>query len=347
MNIKEKLINLSNASGVSGYEDLEISEIVKKYFSEFSEDIIQDTMGNIISIKKGSGSGKKILLMAHMDEIGLIVSKIDDDGRLRFSTLGGFDPRTLMYQDVKIHSQNGKVDGIIVPNKYSDNDGKAILIPDLRIDTGIKYDELKCLVEIGDPITIDRKVVELKNGFLAGKTFDDRACIGSLLVVGEELKKYKHDLDVVFVASVEEEVGTRGAATGAYGVNPDLAIAIDVTFGRTQELSEEDSVEMNKGAGFTLGGNIHHGMRKALMEIADEYNLPYQIEITPGPTGTDARSIQITRQGIPTILLSVPLRYMHTSTEIISEKDVISTGKLIARFISELTDDRLEEILCY
>ncbi len=347
MELKEKLKALSNASGVSGYEDLEVSELVKEFFSEFAEDITQDTMGNVIAVKKGNGSGKKIMLMAHMDEIGLMASNIDKDGRLRFSTLGGFDPRTLIYQDVIVHTDGGKLNGIIVPEKYSVNDGKAVMIPDLRIDMGIEKEEAEKLVDIGDPITIDRKAVELQNGFLSGKTFDDRACIGSLLVAGEELKKYAHDLDVVFVASVEEEVGTRGAATGAFGINPDLAIAIDVTFGRTQELPEEDSVEMGKGARFTLGGNIHHGMRELLMKKAGEYNIPYQVEITAGPTGTDARSIQITRQGIPTMLLSVPLRYMHTSTETICEKDVVSTGQLIARFIAELSDEGLEEILCY
>ncbi|MDO5707472.1 MAG: M42 family metallopeptidase [Andreesenia angusta] len=346
MSIKEKLITLSEASGVSGYEN-EVSEIIKKYFSEFTDEIYEDIMGNVIALKKGNGSGKKIMLMAHMDEIGLMLSNIDKDGRLRFSTLGGFDPRTLIYQDVIIHSKNKKIDGIIVPEKPTKSDGKAVMIPDLRIDTGYKKDEIEKIVEIGDIITIDRKVVELQNNYLSGKTFDDRACLGSLLIAGEELKKFNHDLDVYFVASVEEEVGTRGAATGAYGINPDMAIAIDVTFGRTLELAEEESVEMDKGVGFTLGGNIHHGMRKFLMKTAEEYSLPYQIEITPGPTGTDARSIQITRQGIPTILMSVPLRYMHTSTETISEKDVISTGKLIARFIAEIDDERLEELLCY
>lgn len=347
MDLKDKLIALSEASGVSGYED-KVALLVKDMFSEFATDITQDRMGNIIGIKKGTGKGKKIMLMAHMDEIGLMASKIDEDGRLRFTTLGGFDPRTLIYQDVIVHSNDKKLNGIIVPEKEVENRAVAVAITDLRIDIGI-YDEkeVRDLVSIGDIITIDRKVVELKNGYISGKTFDDRACIGSLLVAGEELKKYNHELDVVFVGSVEEEVGTRGAGTGAFGINPDLAIAIDVTFGRTQELKEEDSVEMGAGAGLTVGGNIHHGLRKFLMDTADVFGHPYQIEVTPGPTGTDARSIQITREGIPTLLLSVPLRYMHTSIETIGLKDVDATGKLIARFIAELTEERLEELICY
>lgn len=346
MDLKEKLIALSEASGVSGYED-DVAELVEKYFSEFCSDIRRDTMGNVIGIKKGNGTGKTVMLMAHMDEIGLIVSNIDKDGRLRFSTIGGFDPRTLIYQDVIIHSSDRKINGIIVPEKEPEDSSKSVPVADLRIDIGFDCKETEKLVTIGDVITIDRKVVELKNEYISGKTFDDRACIGSLLVAGEELKKYNHDLDVIFVGSVEEEVGTRGAGTGAFGLNPDLAIATDVSFGRTVELKEEESVEMGKGAGITVGGNIHHGLRNYLMEVADKYGHPYQIEITPGPTGTDARSIQITRQGIPTLLLAVPLRYMHTSIETIGVKDVEATGKLMARFIAELDEERLEELLCY
>ncbi len=346
MDLKEKLIALSEASGVSGYED-DVAELVIKLFSEFCTDIKRDTMGNVIGFKKGSGSGKSIMLMAHMDEIGLMASNIDKDGRLRFTTLGGFDPRTLIYQDVIVHSSDGKLNGIIVPEKEPEDAGKSIMVKDLRIDIGYDKKEAEKLVSLGDIITIDRKVVKLENDYISGKTFDDRACIGSLLVAGEELKKYNHDLDVYFVGSVEEEVGTRGAGTGAFGLNPDIAIATDVSFGRTQELKEEETVEMSKGTGIMLGGNIHHGLRNFIMEIADKYAHPYQIEITAGPTGTDARSIQITRQGIPTLLLDVPLRYMHTSIETIDVKDVENTGKLIARFIAELKDERLEELLCY
>lgn len=347
MDLKHRLTKLSETPGISGYEH-KVAELTEGYFGEFCDKVYKDVMGNVIGVKKGSGSGKKIMLMAHMDEIGLMVSNIDKDGRLRFTTIGGFDPRTLLYQDVVIHSR-GELNGIIVPEKFVKEDmSKALPLDSLRIDTGIEgKEEAEKLISIGDVVTIDRKVVSLKNNYISGKTFDDRACIGSLLVVGEELKKFNHDLDVYFVASVQEEVGTRGAGTGAFGIDPDVAIAIDVTFGRTQELPVEDSVEMGKGVGLTLGGNIHHGLREHAMKVSDKYKIPYQIEITPGPTGTDARSIQITREGIPTLLLSVPLRYMHTSTETITLDDVESTGNLIARFVAELRDQELEDLLCY
>lgn len=138
-----------------------------------------------------------------------------------------------------------------------------------------------------------------------------------------------------------------GALTSTYSINPDIGIAVDVGFGTTPELSSSDSIEMGKGPGITLGGNIHPNLRKKLVEIAKEYNIPYQMEITPGPTGTDARAMQITREGIPSLVLSVPLRYMHTSVEVLDMQDVKNSGKLLAFFIASISSDNLEGLLCY
>lgn len=349
MDTLEKIKVLSNTPGVSGYEG-KVSKITEEYFSEFCNRIYRDSLGNLIGVKSGTGTGKRIMLAAHMDEIGLMVSNIDKNGLIQFSPIGGFDPRTLLYQDVVLHCRES-IDGLIVPEKYSltpKEVSKAIPLKDLRVDIGISdKDEVSKLVEIGDIITIDRQSISLQNKTLAGKAMDDRACIGVLLECGKELEKYRHSLDVYFVGSVQEEVGTRGAVTSAYGVNPDIGIAVDVTFGHTSDLSDEETIEMGKGSGITIGGNMHKKLREKMMEIAKRHGIPYQIEVSPGQTGTDARSIQITRAGIPTLLLAVPLRYMHTSTELIDMGDVESAGRLLARFIAEINELELEELLCY
>ena len=156
-----------------------------------------------------------------------------------------------------------------------------------------------------------------------------------------------HKADVYFVHTVQEEVSMAGALTSAYKINPDIGIAIDVGFGTTPELKKSDSIEMGKGPGITLGGNIHSELRQKLIKVAEEYNIPYQMEITPGPTGTDARAIQITREGIPSLVLSIPLRYMHTSVEVIDMEDIKNTGKLLAFFINAISNENLEGLLCY
>lgn len=349
MEIREVIEVLSNSSGVSGYEE-ETAEKTKKFFEEFCDTVEIDNNYNVIGIKKGTVGAKKIVLMAHIDEIGLMVNSIDKEKLITVTNLGGFDPRTLLYQDVILHGKK-KIDGVIVPKKDYDlkkDRLKAIGLEDLRIDIGLKENEdLKDFFEIGDVITIDRSMLRLKGNYVSGKAMDDRACVASLIECGRELKNVKHEFDVYFVASVQEEVGTRGAYTTAYEIDPDLAIAVDVTFGGTFDIPDEDTVEMGNGSGLTIGGNIHNGLRNYITKIADEYRYPYQLEVTPGQTGTDARAIQLTKAGIPTVLLAVPLRYMHTSIEIIKTDDVVSTGRLIAKVISKLEDKSLEEILCY
>ncbi len=161
-------------------------------------------------------------------------------------------------------------------------------------------------------------------------------------------KKINHEADIYFVSTVQEEVGVRGAFTSTYRINPDIGIAIDVGFGFTPELPKYETLDMGKGPGITMGGNIHPGLREHLVNIAKDYNIPFQYEIAPpGPTGTDGRAMQITREGIPTLCLSIPLRYMHTSVEVVDMTDIKNTGKLLAFFIASISNENLEGLLCY
>ena len=341
---------LSNGKGVSGHE-FSLNDTIFSAFREYTDDISVDKLGNVIALKKGNGKENiKIMLAAHMDEIGLMVNSIEDNGFLRFTNIGGIDPRTILGQEVIVH---GKKDlfGVIgskPPHLLEAKDEeKAIKMEDMTIDIGLPKDEVIKYVNIGDTITINRKMLTLMNNRVAGKAMDDRAGIATLYECMKELTKLNHQADIYFVATVQEEVGIRGAITSSYNINPDIGIAIDVGFGTTPELNKSNSIELGKGPGITLGGNIHPGLRKKIVEVAKEYNIPFQMEITPGPTGTDARAMQINKEGIPALVISIPLRYMHTSVEVLDMMDVKNSAKLLAFFISSITNDNLEGLLCF
>ncbi|MBW4828765.1 MAG: M42 family metallopeptidase [Clostridiaceae bacterium] len=353
MNSKEFLEILSNSSGVSGYE-YRIKDKIISEFNKYSDEIKTDNLGNVIAVKKGNLNKNKdrikIMLAAHMDEIGLVITAIEEDGFLRFATIGGIDPRTLLGQEVLVH---GKKDlfGIIgakPPHLQEESErNNPVKLEDMYIDLGLKKEDILDLIKIGDSITIKRNLIKLQGNRVAGKALDDRAGIVTLYECIKKLHKLNHYSDIYFVSTVQEEVGCRGATTSAYSINPDIGIAIDVGFASTPELPKEDTLNMGKGPGITLGGNIHPGLRKKLVEIGKEYNIPFQLEVEPGPTGTDARAIQITRQGIPTLCISIPLRYMHTSVEVIDLKDIENTAKLLAFFVTSISNENLEGLLCY
>ena len=353
MNTDQFLEMLCNLDGVSGYER-GLNESIIEAFKKYTDQVEVDKLGNIIAVKEGNTKEEdnklKIMIAGHMDEIGLIVTKIEEGGFLRFSNIGGIDPRTLLGQEVIVHGKEDifGVIGAKPPHLQEPSErNKTVKKEDMSIDVGFEKDDVKNLVSIGDYITIRRKLNKLQGDMVTSKALDDRAGIASMYECAKELSKINHEADVYFVATVQEEVGTRGAMTSTYRINPDIGIAIDVGFGSTPELPKEETLEMGKGPGITIGGNIHPGLREQLTKVGKEYNVPIQFEICPGPTGTDARSIQITREGIPTLCISIPLRYMHTSVEVVDMNDIKNTAKLLAFFIGSISKDNLEGFLCY
>lgn len=348
MELNKFLESLSNAEGVSGYE-YNLNDLIRTEFEKYTDKTTIDKLGNIVSLKKGKGK-TKIMLAAHMDEIGLMVNYVEDNGLLRFTSVGGFDPRTIVGQEVIVHGED-KFLGVIgsKPPHLQDpsEQDKSIKMEDMVIDIGYPYERVKELVSIGDIVTINRKMEYLKNDRVSGKALDNRVGVTVLLECAKELQKLNHDPNVYFVSTVQEEVSMSGARTASYSIDPDIGIAVDVGFGHTPELDDSISINLGDGPGIALGGNIHPNLRKKLIEVADNYNIPYQMDVTPGPTGTDANVIQINRAGIPALLLSVPLRYMHTSVELIQLEDIRYTAQLLSFFISAIDDANLEGILCY
>jgi endoglucanase len=347
LSVKDFLIQLSNSTGVSGFET-ERAGIVLDFLKARCDEAWIDNFGNVIGLKKGQGKGK-LLLSAHMDEIGLMVANINEKGFIGITQIGGFDQRTLLAHEVIIHGRE-KIYGVIgvkPPHLTSPEEAKkSTKLEHLYIDTGYNADELKKLVSIGDIITINREAIELKNNRLAGKCMDDTAGIAAYVIVLDKLKDYNHDIDVYFVASAQEEVGLRGAKTVTNVINPDIGIALEVGFGRSAEGSDDGDIMLGDGVEICCGPNINRKVYNQLKSVAKENGVKYQVTVAPGPTGTDANIIQITNAGVATSVLGIPTKYMHTSVEMICLDDIDSMGRLLTEFIISLNGEDLEEFLC-
>lgn len=346
MDEKSALIELTEAHGPSGRENM-IHPMLKRYFSPYGE-VWSDNINNLYTLKKGRGNNS-IMILAHSDEIFLMVTEIIDNGFLRVVSKG-IDAKTLVSQEVIIHGRKTikGVIGIKPPHLMNDKEKTgAVTIEGLLVDTGYSKEALEKIVEVGDYITLSRKCTELLNNNMACKCADDRAGVVAMLSCAKELENSIHDLDVYFVSGVQEEVGLRGAKAAAYNVKPKIAIALDTTFDNGRFGDDYRENELGKGPSICIGPNIHPKVRKKIMEVANEYNIPFQLEVEPGSTGTDAWAIQVTRDGIPTLLLSIPIKYMHTSVEVVNIDDIKNTGKLMARFIEKLKDDELEDLICF
>jgi endoglucanase len=339
---------LSEANGVSGYEH-EIREIVQEEFGRHADKVRVDRLGNVIALKKGKGKKPRpaILLATHMDEIGLIVSELEE-GFIHFQQVGGYDDRVLLGQEVTVHGRRA-LPGIIgarpphvLPHSERDN---PIPYDKLLIDVGLSPQELPDVVRVGDLITMRRELVELKGGLMAGKALDDRVSVVAAAVCLEELSRMRHQWNVYAVATVQEEVGLKGAITSTYDLKPDVGIAIDVTFGDQPGTPDEYTYGLGKGPTIGVGPNFHPKLQQALVETAKALEMGYHLEPAARPGGTDAYAIQVSRQGIPAGLISIPVRNMHTPVETVSAKDVERTGRLLAAFISRLDETFLDSLV--
>ena len=335
--MKDLLKKLSNAPGISGFED-EVRDLMIKELENYADEITVDNLGNLIALKKGKPDGKKIMLAAHMDEIGLMVRYIDEKGFIKFSKIGGINDQMLLNQAVDIHSANGNVAGVIgskPPHKIKQSEKKKILEYDnMFIDIGAtSREEAEKLVGVGDPIIIRQEFEELRNGLVKGKALDNRVGCAVLIQV---LKQAETDATIYAVGTVQEEVGLKGAKTSAFSINPDMALALDVTIsGDHPGIKEEEAPsQAGKGPAIILtddsgrGLITHPQVKELLISAAEEEEIPYQLEVSDGGT-TDATAIHLTRQGIPTGVISPPSRYIHTPVSVVNIEDVENAVKLI------------------
>lgn len=336
--IKEALYESLQMASPSGSEE-QVTSLFAKVISPFVDEVYTDVNGNCIAHKKGSG--QKVMLMAHADEIGLMISYIDDRGFLYFKEIGGIDTNILPTQHVTIMGQNGPIKGIIgrkpIHLQEKSENGKQLNPEDLWIDIAAKDKaDAEGKVQIGSVATFQGPPSQLSDTLLLSKSLDDKIGLAVLMGLAQNLQSQQTDKDIYLVASVQEELGARGAQMVTEAILPDVGIAIDVTHATdypTMSLAKDGDISLGKGAVIPMGPNMSKGINQTLIDLAKAHGIPYQIEAIARPTGTDAREIQVAGTGIQTGLISIPCRYMHTPSEVVSLADADSAIALLTAYL--------------
>jgi len=342
---KQFLADLINSISPSGYE-APAAKVWKAEADTFADKVWTDTHGNSHAIVNPGGA-PRVMFAGHYDEIGFQVSFIDDQGFLWIQPLGGWDPQIAQGQRVQIMARKGIVRGVVgkvAIHLQSPEDRKKVSeVKDLWVDIGAKdKKDAEKMVEVGDPLVLAYGFEEIANGLAAGRAFDNRAGAFVVLEAARQLSKLNPKAEIHAVATVQEEIGLRGAKTAAYGIDPDVGIAVDVTFATDhpnmgEAMKRENLIELGKGPVLTRGPNINAKLFDLLVKTAKAENIPVQINAEPRGTGTDANAIQLNRAGVVAGLVSIPLRYMHSPCELISLKDLEQCAKLIAKTVERMT----------
>jgi endoglucanase len=344
--LKNHLKSLVEAHAPSGHE-APVREIVRAAWKDVVDRFEMDKLSSLIGIKQGSGkTRRKIMLAAHIDEIGMMVRDIVD-GFIYVHRISGVDNRVMLAQPVMVHGKRA-LPGVVAavpPHLLTEDMRKRYpTFDELVIDLGLPTAEVNKLVQIGDLITVDVPMVELMGKRLAAKAMDDRACVAAVSACLNHLRMMNHVWDVYAVATVQEETGLRGAATAARFIQPDIAIALDVTFAPQPGVNGDVTNEMGGGPGIGVGPNFHPKLYDKIKEVAQANEIKLQNDIIPAASGTDAWAIQVALEGVPTALLEIPLRSMHSPVETIDLRDVERCGRLLALFIASLDADFLAAI---
>ncbi len=332
------LKRLSETPGVSGREE-RVRALVIEELKPLVDEIQVDALGNVVAFKKGTGD-RRVMLAAHMDEIGFMVKHVDERGFVRLQPIGGFDARVLVAQRVIVHTADGHaLRGVLTPatkpiHLLGDEKPGTPKLEEFYVDLGMPGERVRELVDLGDSVTLDR-TLERTGDCVMGKALDDRTGVFTMI---EALRKLgKHQVNILAVATVQEEVGLRGAQTSAYHVEPDVAIALDITIASdTPGMPESEAVtRLGEGAAikvFDSSAIPNFKLVRHLRDIAEQHEIKHQLEVLPRG-GTDAGAMQRARAGAPAITLSIPTRYVHTVNEMASLADLDAASTLLARYL--------------
>lgn len=338
MDIRETLGTLSAMAGPSGFEHT-VAEHAAALMRPFVDEANVDRFGNAVGVRLcGKPGAPKLLLDAHLDEIGLIVTGIEE-GFLRFRTIGGVDPRMLPDRELTVLTEP-PILGVVAclpPHMLKEGDmKKSIPVSELRVDVGMSQQEACQAVPIGTPMVFRGGCFDLRNGRLCGKSMDDRSCFTILLRAAELLKDKPLDVDLYLMGSTREEVSGAGAKVGAYGIHPDYCVAVDVTHARTPDMGKGRYSGIGGGAMIGVGPNMTRWMTERMIAKAKDSSIPYDLEVMEGHTGTNGWHMQVVREGIATSVVSLPLKYMHTPIEVLDLKDIESVAALLCAFTVDL-----------
>ena len=331
MNIQELIFNLCAARGVSGDENAAAS-VAEQYLSAFAETSV-DRNGSVIAVCGNPSADKTILLDAHLDQIGLIVTDINESGFVKVEACGGIDVRTL--QNEVFETKDGARGTVccLPPHLSDGSESKAEPMSKVWLDFGMSREEVQEHLETGDTLTFSEKPAMLLNGRITSPAPDNRSSVAAMIAAGE-LVKDAQDYKVVILLSVQEETYGTGAATGAFSQEPDEAIVVDVSFASQPDVSGQYAgIELGKGPMIGIAPILNRDMTDTLAGLAQSLDMPFQYEPLPGSTGTNADKIAVSKSGVKTALISIPERYMHTQSEVIDPADVENTARLIAAYI--------------
>lgn len=341
------LKEMLSTSGLSGFEG-PIREVVQKSWEPLTDELSVSKIGSLHGLKKGRGEEPRhrVLISAHMDAIGMMVTSIRD-GLIHITEIGGLDHRILPGQVVTVHGREtlpGLVvqpPGHVLPESVGDG---PVDMKYLLVDVGLRQDEVAEKVRVGDTVSYAQEPLELTGEALAGHTLDNRVSVAATTLCLETLQSRFHDWDVWAVASAQEEETLGGALTSPFDIRPDIAIVIDVCFAKGPGANDWRNLPFGEGVGLGYGPNIHPALYDAFEKKAKALEIPYHRDLMPKMSGTDAMAIQIVGEGIPCMVLGIPLRYMHTPVETVSLKDIRRAGRLMAEFIADLSPETIDEI---
>jgi putative aminopeptidase FrvX len=345
------LKSLISVPGLSGYES-PTTRLIQAEWRPLVDELSLSRLGSVHGFKKGSGAEPRpsVMLAAHMDAIGLMVTQVED-GFLRIETIGGVDPRILPGQAVVVHATaNGEEDlpGVIVmphPRLLPPEEANGVVdIPHLFVDVGLLPSKVASLVRVGDLVSFGTEAVELSRDILSGHSLDNRVSVAAVAVCLQELRAKSHIWDVWAVATVQEEINFSGASTSAFQLRPDLAIAIDTTFAKGPGANDWQTFPLGKGPTLGHGPNVHPYLYRRFRRLAERLEIPYATEILPVSSGTDGMGTQVAAEGIPTFVMGIPVRNMHTPVEMVALKDIQRAGRLLAEFVVSLEPDFLGAI---
>lgn len=328
-------MSLADTSGVSGDEKA-AAELALSYLKEYTDDCFIKN-NNVVGRLGAKGGKPRVLIDAHIDRIGMVVTYITEDGFLKVSNCGGIDRRLLFAQQVTVLGKQ-PVAGIIcsMPPHLEKDESTVPEMEDICIDIGMTKAQAEQVVSLGDKIVFTSHCQNMQGDKITGAALDDRSGVGAILRALELVKNDDLECEVAVLFSAQEEVGERGAKIAAYEIDPDIAIAVDVSFALTADDKEEKCGKMGKGCMIGFSPVLDRELSEKMKELAEENSLPYQIEVMAGETGTNADRFSVNNSGAKAVTLSIPLKYMHTPVEVISLSDVESTAQLIAAYLREV-----------
>lgn len=333
MNITKVLESLTSVKGVSGSEQ-KAAEKALSYLKKYTDDA-KITQGGVVgTLPCDNENATHILLDAHIDQIGFIVTYITDDGFIKVANCGGIDRRLVSAQPVVIHGKKD-IPGVVIsmPPHLSDGEEKVPEITDIYIDTGYSKAKLSEIVSLGDKITFDAQFRKMIATRVTSPALDDRCGVAAILYALDMLKEEKLNCKVTVLFSYQEELGERGAKISAFDIEPDIALAVDVSFAFAKGENSEKCGKMGEGCMIGISPSLDRELSQTMIKIAEKQEIPYQTEIMGGLTGTNADQFTVNKSGVKAVTLSIPLKYMHTPVELIDTEDVKSTGMLIAEYL--------------